>query len=94
MWSLWMVASQARARPSDLIGVMDRWAALQFDQAVIWFGTFIENKLQEVHNVGSQDKPKYEPRYTLSDLLSGDLQKEPTAERFMQAFAGFGVIKK
>jgi hypothetical protein len=27
-------------------------------------------------------------------LLSDDLQKEPTAERFMQAFAGFGVIKK
>jgi hypothetical protein len=59
----------------------DRWAALQFDQAVTLFGLLIENASQERINVGGEDKPRWEPRYTLTELLTdGFLLEPPTGE--------------
>jgi hypothetical protein len=92
MWKLWTIASQSGQRPSSLIGVSDQWAALQLDRAVIWLGTFIENKLMETQNVGTKDKPKYEPKYKLEDLLADAPQGKPTTEEFVQAFGGFGTV--
>ena len=37
--------------------IQDRWAALQFDQAVTTFGGIIENYSQEQINVGGDDAP-------------------------------------
>lgn len=41
----------------------DLWTALQFDNAVQWFGTYIENRLNETD-------PKGRPKYTLEQLLA------------------------
>lgn len=89
-----MVASQTRTRPSELLRVTDPWVAIQLDRAVIWFGTFIENKLQEVHNVGSKQEPKIEPKYKLEDLLADTPQGKPTREQFIRALSGFGTHVK
>lgn len=49
--------------------VEDRWAALQFDNAVTLVGTVIENAAQEMEQRGSDDKPRWEPKYTMEQLL-------------------------
>ena len=45
----------------------DLWTAMQFDNAVMLFGTWVENKLQE--RFGD------EPRYSLAELLDPDNPK-------------------
>jgi hypothetical protein len=92
MWKLWSIASQSGQRPSSLIGVSDQWAALQFDRAVIWMGTFIESKLMETQNVGTKNAPKYESKYKLEDLLADAPQGKPTKEQFIKAFSNFGTV--
>lgn len=48
----------------------DRWASYQFDCAVVYFGTVIENKSQEQINVGGESSPKWVAKYELSQLLT------------------------
>lgn len=50
--------------------IADRWAALQFDQAVTTFGLIIENASQEQINVGGESNPKWVAKYTMEQLLS------------------------
>jgi hypothetical protein len=52
------------------LGIDDAWAAIQLDNAVVYFGTVIENAASETHNVGTDDKPAYRPRHTMTQLLS------------------------
>jgi hypothetical protein len=52
------------------VGVADRWAALQFDSAVVALGTLIENAAQEQVNVGGETSPKWQAKYTLRQLLT------------------------
>lgn len=69
MWTLYLTATKTGQRPSDLVCVEDRWAALQFDNAVTLVGTVIENAAQEMEQRGSDDKPRWEPKYTMEQLL-------------------------
>jgi hypothetical protein len=49
--------------------VEDRLAAYLFDAAVVTFGSILENALAERVNAGSERNPRYEAKYTLSELL-------------------------
>lgn len=69
MWKLYQTAKATSQRPSDLVGVADRWAALQFDNAVTLVGTAIENAAQEMEKVGPEDKPRWERKYRMAQLL-------------------------
>lgn len=62
-----MVAKTYSTRPSVIVGIENDWQAYQFDSAVLLFGVFIENKLEERNKSGK-------PKYKLADLL-----KEPEA---------------
>lgn len=53
-----------------MTGIADAWAALQFDNAVVYFGTVIENAAQEQVNVGDDKHPKWRRKYTLAQLLT------------------------
>ena len=68
-WQLYLTAKTTSSRPSDLIGIADRWAALQFDNAITYAGTVIENALQEYKEVGQGKTKKMELKYTLAQLL-------------------------
>jgi len=70
MWNLHVLAGATHQRPSDIVGVDDRWAAYQFDSAVCLVGTTIENALQETSEIGG----KMMPRYTLTQLLDADFR--------------------
>lgn len=54
--------------------IRDPWAALQFDNAVGFVGVVLENASQEQHNVGTEKAPKYEPKYTMAQLLDPDFR--------------------
>lgn len=73
----------------------ERWAAYQFDTAVTTVGRVIENALAEREDVGSKEKPDWQPKYTLPQILEDDfrleVEKEPT-ERDKQ-MAGWNALK-
>ena len=56
------------------MGVTDPWVALQFDNAVALVGITLENAVQELHNVGTEKQPKWEPKYTVGQLLDDDFR--------------------
>jgi len=70
MWNLHVLAGATHQRPSNIVGISDRWAAYQFDSAVCLVGTTIENALQETNEAGG----KMTPRYTLTQLLDADFR--------------------
>lgn len=89
-----------------MIGIDDPWAALQFDNAVTFVGTVIENAAQEQHNTGSEKAPKYEPRYDMHQLLDPDFRlpaplnpeqkarkRAETAINMFRSLAGRGGVK-
>ena len=52
------------------MGVEDSLAAWMLDSAVLWFGTTIENALNERVKVVFGKETSYKPRYTLARLLN------------------------
>lgn len=66
MWNLHTLAGTTHQRPSDIVGIEDRWTAYQFDSAVCMVGTTIENALQETRKAGD----KLVPVYTLAQILN------------------------
>ena len=72
MWRLYQTATKTGQRPSHLLEVFDQLAAYELDSAVVFFGTAIEALLQETENVGTEEKPRFEQKYLLSDLLKED----------------------
>lgn len=74
MWSLYNKAKTYSRLPSELLRLGDEWMAYQFDNAVHMFGVAIENALYERVNVGSDKAPKYEPKYTLHQLLDQEFR--------------------
>lgn len=69
MWSLYRKATLYHKLPSEVFGEEDPLAAWMVDNAMTWFGTTIENMLQEVDHVGEGANRQSLPRYTLSQLL-------------------------
>lgn len=69
--------------------IEDRWTAYQFDAAVTMLGVAIENAAQEQQNVGSDKVPKYEPKYTMAQLLADDFRlPAPVKATKAQGIAG------
>jgi hypothetical protein len=60
--------------------VKDEWAAYQFDAAVTMIGIAIENAVQEMHNIGSEESPQMEPKYKLAELLDKNFRLPLTEE--------------
>lgn len=89
-----MTATKTGQRPSELIGVEDEWAAYQFDSAVVLVGTAIEGAAQEMEKRGSDDNPRWEPKYTMKQLLDEDFRL-PLAEDegdFDELVGAHGII--
>ena len=67
------------------LGLDDEWTCYQFDSAVLYFGTWAENRMNEMDDKGK-------PRYTLKQILSESLS-DTRYEEFKQAFAAWGSGK-
>jgi hypothetical protein len=52
-----------------LLNLRDKLAAYLFDCAVVTFGTIVENASQELEKRGPEDKPRWENKYTMKQLL-------------------------
>ena len=66
MWRLYQTSKATGSRPSELMCLTDRWAAIQFDQAVTTFGMIITNAAEEQIQTGD----KWVAKYDLADLLT------------------------
>lgn len=69
MWLLWRKANLAHKLPSEIFGERDPLAAWMLDNAVLTFGTIIENALLEQDEIGSGQGKQYVKRYKLAELL-------------------------
>ena len=49
-WLLWREARRWSLRPSDLLGLDDRYIGYCFDQAIGFIGETIDNELEEIEN--------------------------------------------
>lgn len=95
LWRLWMTSKTLSKRPSDFLGV-EKWAseklgnpdwftALQFDNALAYFGIYIENKLHETDKQGNA-------LYTLDELLNE--QAKTSRQTVSQLARMFGRLTK
>lgn len=70
MWRIYQTAKTLGQRPSTLLEIGDAWAALQLDNAVVLFGTWVENAAQEMEKRGPESAPRWEPKYSMAQLLT------------------------
>ncbi|TXH53013.1 MAG: hypothetical protein E6Q97_14400 [Desulfurellales bacterium] len=80
------------------MGVADPWTALQLDNAVALVGITLENASQELRNAGSEKQPKWEPKYTMNQLLDDDFRlpappKPKSGIEALKALVGVKVWK-
>lgn len=100
MWSLGQTAKATGTRPSELVRIDDAWTALQFDNAVTLVVNVIENAAQERENVGSEKRPDWQLKYTMSQLLDDDFRlpapktKEQKERDAANAFAGLPGVRR
>ena len=98
------MAIKTAARPSDIIGIDDPWAAYQFDNAIVLIGSAIENASQEMEKHGDEKSPKWRQKYTMKQLLDPDFrlplsdderpsrrERETDDKTFFSGLAGFSV---
>lgn len=97
MWSLYQTAKATSERPSNLVEIIDAWAAYQFDSAVTFLGRAIENYSQELIEVGPPKEKRLVPKYSMEQLLDPDfllprpktdLEKQRDALAVLKAMAG------
>jgi len=69
MWRLWRKANQFHKLPSEVFGESDALAAWMLDNAVLTFGTLVENMLHETEEIEVGDRKQSRPRYAISQLL-------------------------
>lgn len=74
------------------MGVADPWVALQFDNAVALVGITLENASHELHNTGTEKQPKWEPKYTMSQLLD-DAFRLPAPPKPTKPQSGIEALK-
>lgn len=77
------------------MGVSDPWTALQLDNAVALVGITLENASQELTNVGTKDKPEWQPKYSMTQLLDDAfrLPAPPKPEKPKGGIEGLKALK-
>lgn len=73
----------------------ERWAAYQFDTAVTTVGRVIENALADRKNDGTEEKPDWQSKYTLAQILEDDFRLEVEKEltEHDKQMAGWNALK-
>jgi len=59
MWRLHQMCQMYRLRPSDVIGIDDRWLAFDFDDALTTFAVIVQNRLDETDKQGRHKHDVY-----------------------------------
>lgn len=92
MWNLYNLFQMSGERPSQTLRLTELcaekygdagfgwWAGYQFDNAVLHFGRYVENRLMEMDQQGK-------PRYTLAQLLNPPPKREQ-ARQHLSLLAG------
>lgn len=93
MWDLYQRSKTLGGRPSQHLAVpplCNDWAAYQFDNAVLYCGTVVENALQEQTKIELGKHVEYRQKYTLAQLLDPDFRlPRPLPSKPRNTFAEF-----
>ena len=65
MWSVYNQAIAYHRSPSTILNIANHWLAYQLDEAVLFFGRFVEGKLNERDDKGKQ-------KYTIREIFDGN----------------------
>lgn len=93
MWELWYQATKYHILPSVKMKETDSLAAWMLDNAVTWFGTTIENLLQERDKVQVGNTVEYKQRHTLSRLLQDDFRLPKPVVPGMKGYNPFAALE-
>ncbi len=80
-------------RPSNIVGIGERWAAYQFDAAVTLVGNGIENASQEMQELGEGTNKRLVPRYTMDQLLDSQFRLPSPPSAAARARDGIAALK-
>ena len=94
MWHLYLTAKSSRSRPSDIVGIEDRWAAYQLDSAVTFVGNTIENASQEREKVGEGKDARYVPKYYMDQLLDPNFKLPRPETKEDRERASISMLKR
>lgn len=76
-------------RPSSLLAIGEPYLAWCLDQAVAWYGHWVEGMLEQKKPVRERGKiTGYRPKYTLGRLLGTETPRMPTAQELRAALGG------
>lgn len=68
VWRLHIQADAYSKPPAELVGIRNTWLAYQFNGAVIFYGRYVEGKLNERDDDGK-------PIHSIENILSGQGEK-------------------
>lgn len=87
---LWRKATTYHRLPSEVTREDDPLAAWMLDNAVTYFGTLVENMLQERDEIGSGQHKQWVQRYTIQQLLDPKFvyPKPPSEQEELQGMDG------
>lgn len=93
MWLLHRKAKEYHKLPSEVFGERDALAAYMLDNAVLAFGTLVENTLLERDEIGEGAMKQSVQRYTLSELLDPNFRlPRPDEYADLRSMAGVGGV--
>jgi hypothetical protein len=92
MWSLYQQARAWGTRPSDLFEIPEECGYLRwcFDEAVLYFGRWVQNKLDMKHQKGPN---KGRPLYTEAQLLCDEPPKQVQSVMALMALGAQGGVE-
>lgn len=73
LWNAYATAKQWEVRPSELYDIEDSLLALQFDRAVGWFGSYVQEELDKIKTEGKKPATIKSMRQSrLEQILEGE----------------------
>lgn len=82
IWKLYRVGTQFQQRPSEVFGIRaNPWLAWQFDNAVLTFGTWVQNRLD------ARDEDN-RPKYSFESALGLPIQPKKISRAAMMNMPG------
>lgn len=76
------------------MGIQDNWTSYQFDSCICTIGLAIEAASQERVNLGNDEKPDWQLKYSLAELLDPEFQiYSDTSDDLVNMFSQYGGVR-
>lgn len=94
-WRLFRLARELHCRPSDLLGIKNDYVAFCVDEAIVEFGTALENAIDKAtQNAKNNRAAEGRAKHVLEKWLAPDPPEGVDAPKAAKAFRSPTVTKK